>query len=199
MRGVHTMRLDQARAMTQCGPRRASGVSGAITKRVVPRAEIRAILVAHTDAAEKACEQRAMQGRMRRRCRCRAAARTGDHGQLRMQILPFPGARPRQKVLAAPASESPRASGRLLAERLPEIQHRHEVGARIGEGRMALIRSLEPAGGSLARILDAEKGRNHQAFPQAPQPRRLDQDTSHRRRSRAMRGEPRDPPVGIDG
>ncbi len=66
---------------------------------------------------------------------------------------------------------------------------------------MALVRGLEPAGGSLARVLDAQKGGDYQALRQAPEPRRLDDDPSEPRVDRQPRhtlAEARDAPLAID-
>ena len=58
----------------------------------------------------------------------------------------------------------------LLSPQRPQLQERQEVGSRIIKLLVSLIRFVRRGHRTLARVLNTERGGDHQHLPQAPLP-----------------------------
>lgn len=113
--------------------------------------------------------------------------------ELPMHLPPFAHAQEREEVLLAPVAQFRlREFGVGLDVRVPEAQHADEIRTRVGEARVRGVGLRTRVGGTLARILHAEEGREHEQFAQRAEPARLDQHPSERDVDRELREVPPD-------
>ncbi len=167
------------------GQRRAGRDDEATTA----RPKILAPFVEQADRAEQPRQYRAMQIRMVRRGRIAFEAEIAGRGaELRVQVLPFAQAHERQEVLATPFAQR-RTAERcgLFVKPLPQIQHGHEIRARIRVTRVRFIGLRLRIRRPLARILRGEKCGDDQQLRQAPQPPRGQQHARQLRIARQRR------------
>ncbi len=148
-----------------------------------PRAVVLALLVELTNRAEKARENRLVQVRVA--CHhlvgTELELREALH-ELTMEILPLPHAHEGQEMLPAPFAQLvARQRSRLLVESAPDIQHRDEVGAWVGEQGMLFAGLLLRVGGALAGILHLQEGSDNEHFGQAMLTRSREQHASQAR------------------
>ena len=114
-------------------------------------------------------QQGAMQRVIRRRFAIEPHPHFGDPPQqFPMQIVPFPHPHERQKIgLTTIAQLVFGKLARLLMVVIPQLQQTQKIGTLIAEAAMLLVRRLLLFQGTFTRILNRQRGDDHQHFPQA--------------------------------
>ena len=90
-----------------------------------------------------------------------------DAAQLSGQVLPFPDSQVVQELLATHPAEG--AAGQplpLIAQVVPQVEVGGEIGVLVGEAGVLLPGGLLPVGGSLPRVGNRQRGREHQHLTQ---------------------------------
>jgi hypothetical protein len=113
-----------------------------------------------------------------------------DLPQLRLELLPLADPQVVQVLLAAHPAERRRAALLLLAAQVaPEVQPRHEVGAVVAEAGVELVGPGPVLDRPLARVLDRQRGGDHEHLAQTAEPVGLEDHPAQPRVDR----QPREP------
>ncbi len=141
-----------------------------------PRAARAAVLpargVLHAQVREEAGEQRDVDRlRLGRQPVQRDPDALGRLPQLRHEVLPLPDAEVMQELRVAALAELVAGEGELLLAQVPPQVHvREEVRVLVLEARVLLVGLLALVRRPLARVLDRERGRDHDHLLRASQP-----------------------------